>query len=728
MLFQNLFQNSNQSGQGQGRGGGGPGGQNQNRQQNPRGFGRPQQQNMGGNAGMFNQSQQGGNPQPYMTPARRFGSQGGMNQQNQMGGQGFQSQQQQQKPFRQPQQNSFQQGQQQQQQTPFRRPQQRTNMQQQQQQGGQGMFNNQQAGFNTGGGGNLFSGVAQNTNQRARSAGQFQGMQDMNQQQQGFGQKQQRFGQQQQGFGQKQTFGQKQQGFGQQQQGFGQQQQGFGQQQQQGFGHQQQQQPFQQKRQFNQPQQQGQTNQMGQFQSGNFQGQRTGMQRQKNFGRDGQQMQQQQTQGAVGGGANLFAQMAQSQQPRGKNFGGPQNQQQQQQGQFGSNFNQPQQGGRQQRHQRSRDQPQMGKTSGMGDMEVEETSHFGGQMQEKPLGLQANRRESAPGKPRVTNAQRRGRDDAKGDGRGPRREGDDRGRPFDQKKPGRADQKSWRKSEDEDENADVEEEEEEDEYDDEEEAEEDEEEGDYEEGDEDEEGDYDEEEGDEDDQESSKPKGPQKDLRAIINERRGIAGSDKPATQPKSSQGLALAKQDSTAKIPNGISLARKETQNRPAIPDTIALTKTASMGNREINQLKASILQKSKPITSAAVATPNAACLKMCPDPEIQLRTETKDLADFEDRPEWCVKKFQRPAADKKMDNPVLIRPLKVLRQTMDYLINNILDVDCKKENKIMFTKKNFNFSQIYSFLEDRFRAIRQDMVITSTKTPKDTIDVLTS
>lgn len=42
-----------------------------------------------------------------------------------------------------------------------------------------------------------------------------------------------------------------------------------------------------------------------------------------------------------------------------------------------------------------------------------------------------------------------------------------------------------------------------------------------------------------------------------------------------------------------------------------------------------------------------------------------------------WAVSCYKRPAADVKLDDPNFLRPLPVLKQTLDYLLEEILNTD---------------------------------------------------
>lgn len=114
--------------------------------------------------------------------------------------------------------------------------------------------------------------------------------------------------------------------------------------------------------------------------------------------------------------------------------------------------------------------------------------------------------------------------------------------------------------------------------------------------------------------------------------------------------------------------------------------------------------------------------CLDMCPEKERYEREEWKDLSVFEmvwfgiqssllqvpgtehDKiprvdHQRAVKKFSRPSV--KLDNveilPKEVRPPPVLKKTLDYLINEILD------------RTDYPFHEVHNFIRDRTRSIRQ-------------------
>ena len=108
--------------------------------------------------------------------------------------------------------------------------------------------------------------------------------------------------------------------------------------------------------------------------------------------------------------------------------------------------------------------------------------------------------------------------------------------------------------------------------------------------------------------------------------------------------------------------------------------------------------------------------CHQMCPLQEIQLRERQRRLHFFEIQkaiepsastnakaklaPSVMVKEFSRSAAGRGV-NPSTLRPAAVLKTTMNFLIDEIAD------------REDQPWHVVYSFMCDRIRAIRQDVVI---------------
>ena len=106
--------------------------------------------------------------------------------------------------------------------------------------------------------------------------------------------------------------------------------------------------------------------------------------------------------------------------------------------------------------------------------------------------------------------------------------------------------------------------------------------------------------------------------------------------------------------------------------------------------------------------------CMEMCPKAEILLREETRRLAVFEmvagtengrfpkANHNTCVKEYTRSAAGCRIDRSKL-RPAHVLQKCMNYLTDEIVDQD----------KHGKSWVEIFEFVSNRVRAIRQDMVV---------------
>ena len=91
--------------------------------------------------------------------------------------------------------------------------------------------------------------------------------------------------------------------------------------------------------------------------------------------------------------------------------------------------------------------------------------------------------------------------------------------------------------------------------------------------------------------------------------------------------------------------------------------------------------------------------------------------------KPEFAIQTYTRPGGDlNKVDNSDLRTP-KALRDTMNYIINEIIDSDHIKNKK--FTKLfPIDFKEICLFVTDRFRAIRKNFtILENMKSNKDCI-----
>lgn len=110
----------------------------------------------------------------------------------------------------------------------------------------------------------------------------------------------------------------------------------------------------------------------------------------------------------------------------------------------------------------------------------------------------------------------------------------------------------------------------------------------------------------------------------------------------------------------------------------------------------------------------PEGACQTMCPARELRNRERQNRLHRFEilagtegDRlprgdPSRAVKEYSRPAAGKDSTNPSDLRPPEVLLRTVCYLIDSIAS-----------SPDLHLWTEIYSFVFDRLRGVKQDMII---------------
>ena len=106
--------------------------------------------------------------------------------------------------------------------------------------------------------------------------------------------------------------------------------------------------------------------------------------------------------------------------------------------------------------------------------------------------------------------------------------------------------------------------------------------------------------------------------------------------------------------------------------------------------------------------------CTGMCPKDEIIAREKSRRLSVFEmmagtekhkfpkANHEICIKEYSRSAAGCKIDVGKL-RPASVLLKCMEFLIENVINQE----------KHERSWLEVYDFVSDRIRAIRQDMVV---------------
>ncbi|XP_060076168.1 SAC3 domain-containing protein 1-like [Ylistrum balloti] len=105
--------------------------------------------------------------------------------------------------------------------------------------------------------------------------------------------------------------------------------------------------------------------------------------------------------------------------------------------------------------------------------------------------------------------------------------------------------------------------------------------------------------------------------------------------------------------------------------------------------------------------------CQFKCPEKEIDLRQREELLHPLEGVKDEngrfvcirsrVVKEYSRPAAGKKDPLPSDLRPAHVLKETVDYLLGRVA------------VRSDHSWPDLYDFIFDRLRAVRQDMVIQS-------------
>ncbi|KAM6962538.1 SAC3 domain-containing protein 1 [Aplochiton taeniatus] len=112
--------------------------------------------------------------------------------------------------------------------------------------------------------------------------------------------------------------------------------------------------------------------------------------------------------------------------------------------------------------------------------------------------------------------------------------------------------------------------------------------------------------------------------------------------------------------------------------------------------------------------SVPRGSCVTMCPSQELQDREAQKRLHRFEvlagterdRRPRAdlsrTVKEYSRPAAGKDSTRPSDLRPPAVLLRTVCYLIDDIAASPALQP-----------WTEVYDFVFDRLRSVRQDMII---------------
>ncbi|GAB1599952.1 SAC3 domain-containing protein 1-like [Argonauta hians] len=109
--------------------------------------------------------------------------------------------------------------------------------------------------------------------------------------------------------------------------------------------------------------------------------------------------------------------------------------------------------------------------------------------------------------------------------------------------------------------------------------------------------------------------------------------------------------------------------------------------------------------------------CLTMCPNKEIVFREKERLLHRFEIKKNYdntggllradrlkIVKEYSRAAAGKAVHKPCDLRPAPILQKTVDYLLDNLIQTEQKYDS---------TWLDIYEYIFDRLRAVRQDIII---------------
>ncbi|KAM3876085.1 uncharacterized protein ACN63O_022594 [Diretmus argenteus] len=123
---------------------------------------------------------------------------------------------------------------------------------------------------------------------------------------------------------------------------------------------------------------------------------------------------------------------------------------------------------------------------------------------------------------------------------------------------------------------------------------------------------------------------------------------------------------------------------------------------------------EEERPLRQAQETVPRGICQSMCPARELQDREAQNRLHRFEmlagaqrvrrprADPSRAVKEYSRPAAGKDSTCPADLRPPAVLLQTVCYLIDDIAA-----------SRRLQPWTEVYDFVFDRLRSVKQDMII---------------
>ena len=140
--------------------------------------------------------------------------------------------------------------------------------------------------------------------------------------------------------------------------------------------------------------------------------------------------------------------------------------------------------------------------------------------------------------------------------------------------------------------------------------------------------------------------------------------------------------------------------------------------------ELKNEVLMMSRANETHKFVVAKARLLSMCSEEEIAQRIDRKQISLFELDPQIpdqrtpkmvrCIRMYQRSAADTILDDPIKIRPIEVIKLSLDYLIEEILDIDSDPSpNFVKPRSGEFTFENIYEFIYGRTRCMRQELSI---------------
>lgn len=127
-----------------------------------------------------------------------------------------------------------------------------------------------------------------------------------------------------------------------------------------------------------------------------------------------------------------------------------------------------------------------------------------------------------------------------------------------------------------------------------------------------------------------------------------------------------------------------------------------------------------------------NTACFGMCPVEEVSKRQMTGDIDVFERtdnahikqiKPEFAIKKFTRSSADQHLDKPELLRPPYILAKTVEHIWSKVVDDDIKERSEFPAPsdgRMRVEYLDIYLFVGDRLRSVKQDIQILSSHCPE--------